>query len=124
MASLWASTAASPSAATARASSSAVLTNCGDLATKSLSDFNSTRAATLSTRATATAPSTLSRPARSAALPSPRSRSQAAASTGSPSVASSAFLASIIPAPVASRSAFTSWAVNSAMALSSTPLWS
>ncbi len=37
---------------------------------------------------------------------------------GSPSVSTSAFLASIIPAPVASRSAFTSWAVNSAIALS------
>src|SRR5581483_2881690 len=110
-------TASSPLSATNWASSSARLTNSGDLATKSVSLRSSTRAATLPERARATAPSELSRSERFTELARPRSRSSCAACSKSPAVSSSAFLASIIPAPVDWRRRCTSLAVNSAICL-------
>ena len=116
MASLWVSTAPSPSAATSWASSSTSATNCGDLATKSVSDFSSTRAPRLSPHGRRQR-----RPRRSRGRPArPPCPDPARAATwrrrrshrrSPPALC----LASIIPAPVASRSAFTSLAVNSAM---------
>src|SRR5688572_13911842 len=87
-----------------------------DLATKSVSDLSSTRAATRpSATARATAPSVLARSVRAADLASPFSRSHLEAASKSPLFSTRAFLASIIPAPVAWRRACTSLAVNSAI---------
>ena len=94
-------------------------TNCSDLATKSVSDRSCTIEATPSARPMATAPSEASRSARLAWLALPCSRSNLMALSMSPWVSSSAFLASSIPTPVSWRSFWTSLAVNSGTAQTS-----
>ena len=84
------------------------------LATKSVSEFSSTRAPP----EVATSPAVASRSApRLAALAAPLVRSTSTAASKSPSASSSAFLQSIIPAPVVSRSFLTSAAVKFAMSV-------
>src|SRR6266545_7240975 len=114
-AALWSSTAASPLFATESARSWTTATKPSDLATKSVSHFSSTMAATVPAWVMATAPWAFSRPVRSAALPRPFSRSHFTAASKSPSFSCSARFASIIPAPVDWRRVWTSLAVNSAI---------
>src|SRR5947209_13132678 len=111
----WAATAPSPSLTTAMASFSSRAVNSGDLATKSVSELSSTMAAVWPCRATVTAPCSLARSARSAALLRPFSRSQVIAFSMSPSFSVRARLASIIPTPVDLRRAWTSLALKSAI---------
>src|SRR5689334_6877084 len=90
--------------------------NSAPLATKSVSQFNSTTAPTPPSTVTSTAPSCASRPARLAAPANPLVRSQSLAASMSPPVSWSAVLQSSIPAPVCFRSAAMSLAEISAIA--------
>src|SRR5262245_3055636 len=96
-------------ASAARATSAAKAWNSGWRATKSVSQFTSTRSAARPSPelAVAIVPSAAMRPAFLSALASPALRMISAAASRSPPVSMSAFLHSIIPAPVRSRSVLT-----------------
>src|SRR5690606_31272325 len=108
-----ASTSAAPRAASATASVKA--RKFSSLATKSVSELISTRAALPSAWAAVTRPSAATRLAFLSALARPCLRSHSAAALTSPLFSVSAFLHSIMPAPVRSRSSLTWDAVIWAM---------
>src|SRR5690606_24258700 len=108
-----ASTSAAPRAASATASVKA--RKFSSLATKSVSELISTRAALPSAWAAVTRPSAATRLAFLSALARPCLRSHSAATLTSPLFSVSAFLHSIMPAPVRSRSSLTWDAVICAM---------
>src|ERR1700719_1487891 len=97
----------------------AVSWNRGVLATKSVSQFSSTRTpASVPSSSAVTRPLAAVRVARLPASLTPLTRSSSIALPKSPSVSASAFLQSIMPAPVWSRSRLTSVAVKFAMSSS------
>src|ERR1700733_12754859 len=97
----------------------AVSWNRGVLATKSVSQFSSTRTpASVPSSSAVTRPLAAVRVARLPASLTPLTRSSSTALSKSPSDSPSAFLQSIIPAPVWSRSRLTSAAVKFAMSSS------
>ena len=111
---------ASTSSPTLSATWATLSTNAWKLslrATKSVSAFTSTIAATCGPEATPTSPSAATRPDFFAAAARPFLRSQSIACSTSPPVSPSAFLQSIMPAPVFSRRSFTRAAVISAILL-------
>src|SRR5499427_2229595 len=85
-------------------------------ATKSVSEFTSTRIPLPDLTATPIRPSAATRPAFLAALDKPFLRSQSTAASRLPPVSLRAALQSIIPAPVWSRSSFTRLALTFAIA--------
>src|ERR1700678_4462607 len=94
--------------------------NCSFLATKSVSQFSSTRTPALVPSSSAvTRPLPAVRSARLPASLTPFLRRFSMPSSKSPSASARAFLQSIIPAPVCSRSRFTSAAVIFAMSVRS-----
>src|SRR5574341_495461 len=104
--------------ATVSATSRAKAMKSSFFATKSVSQFNSTSAASLASgdsHAPIT-PSAATRPAALLALAPLLMRSSSSAFFRSPCVSTSAFLHSIIPSPVSSRSSFTRLALISAIA--------
>ncbi len=94
--------------------------NCSFLATKSVSQFSSTRTpASLPSSWAVTSPLAAVRSARLPASLTPFLRRFSMASSKSPSASARAFLQSIIPAPLCSRSRFTSAAEIFAMSVRS-----
>src|SRR5665213_2828153 len=89
--------------------------NLSFLATKSVSEFTSTKAPVLPEMHRPTRPSAATRVDFLAALAKPLARNQSTASSRLPLVAASAALQSIMPTPVFSRRSFTIAAVISAI---------
>mmetsp|Transcript_42101 Transcript_42101/g.89581 ORF Transcript_42101/g.89581 Transcript_42101/m.89581 type:complete len:220 (-) Transcript_42101:120-779(-) len=112
-AAMSASTSSPSKSAAVAAACSANLANESSLATKSVSQFTSTRTDRPPEVATAILPSAAMRDAFLSALARPFFRSSSAAASTSPSNSVRTFLQSIMPAPVASRSSLI-WAVVTA----------